>query len=102
MLQQTTYAPYVAGIGSGPREFIQPPIPYALAFALRNAPALDTRVPLGKAVTIAVTDGTRAPHSPHDLFAARVPVIPAVTGPLCVGGVHPGDILEVEVLALES
>jgi hypothetical protein len=101
MLQPATYPPHAGCSRSGPREFIQPPIPYAFAFALKNSTALDTRLPLEKVVTIAVTNGTRAPHPPHDLFAARVPVIPAVTGPLCLVGVRPGDILEVEVLAIQ-
>ena len=33
--------------------------------------------------------------------AARVPVIPAETGPVSVSGVRRGDILEIEVIALE-
>jgi hypothetical protein len=92
----------VAIAESGPTGFIQQTIPYAFAFALGNAPVLDTRMPLGKIVTVAVADGTRAPHVPHDWFAARVPVIPAVTGPVHVAGVRQGDILEIEVIALAA
>ena len=100
MLQLATPAPHSAA--TGPRGFIQPPIPYAFAFALGNTPPLATRVQPGKVVAIAVMDGTRAPHPPHDLFAGRVPAVPAVTGPVRIDGVCPGDVLEVEVLALES
>ncbi len=101
MVQPATPAPNVAIVGSGPTGFIQPAIPYAFAFALGNAPVLNTRIPLGKVVTIAVADGRRAPHASHDWFATRVPVIPAETGPVSVSGVRRGDILEIEVIALE-
>jgi hypothetical protein len=102
MLQPATRTPDVAIAESGPTGFIQPTMPYAFAFALGNAPALATRIPLGKIVTVAVADGTRAPHAPLDLFAERVPIIPAVTGPVHVAGVGRGDILEIEVIALAA
>src|SRR5215218_363580 len=102
MLQPAMHTNSISIVESGPTGFIQQNIPYAFAFALGNAPVLDPRIPLGKIVTIAVADGTRAPHAPHDLFARRVPVIPAVTGPVHVAGVRRGDILEIEVIALEA
>ena len=101
MLQPAMHATNVSIDESGPTGFVQQPIPYAFAFALGNPPALATRIPLGKIVTVALADGTRAPHAPDDLFAKRVPVIPAVTGPVHVTGVRRGDILEIEVIALE-
>ena len=101
MLQLATPASNVAGAGSGPTGFIQPTIPYVFAFALGTAPVLDPCILLGKVVTIAVADGRRAPHALQDVFAARVPVIPAVTGPVRVTGVRRGDILEIDVIALE-
>ena len=101
MLQPATHVPNVALAESGPTGFIQPTVPYVFAFALGHAPAMDTHIPLGKVVTIAVADGTRAHHDPHDWFAARVPAIPAVTGPVRVTGVRQGDLLEIEVIALE-
>ena len=102
MLQPASRTPNVSTAESGPTGFIQQTIPYAFAFALGHAPILDTRIPLGRIVTVAVADGTRAPYAPHDLFAERVPVIPAVTGPVHVTGVRPGDSLEIEVIALEA
>jgi hypothetical protein len=102
MLQPARRTPNVSIAESGPTGFIQPTIPYAFAFALGNAPALSTRIPLGKIVTVAVADGTRAPHADLDLFAKRVPVIPPVTGPIHVPEVRRGDILEIEVLALAA
>src|SRR5215213_11907122 len=102
MLQPAMHTNSISIVESGPTGFIQQNIPYAFAFALGNAPVLDPRIPLGKIVTIAVADGTRAPHAPHDLFARRVPVIPAVTGPVHVAGVRRGDILEIELIALEA
>jgi hypothetical protein len=102
MLQPARHTPNVSFADSGPTGFIQQTIPYAYAFALGTAPVLDTRIPLRKIVTVAVVDGTRAPHAPHDAFAKRVPVIPAVTGPVHVTGVRRGDILEIEVIALDA
>src|SRR5215208_2346991 len=102
MLQPGTQTTNVSIAEPGPTGFIQQTIPYAFTFALGNAPVLDTRIPLGKIVTVAVADGTRAEHAPHDLFARRVPVIPAVTGPVHIAGVRRGDILEIEVIALEA
>ena len=102
MLQHAMHIPSVALAESGPAVFIQPIIPYAFAFALGHAPERASRIPLGKDVLIAVADGTRAPHDPHDWFAARVPVIPPVTGPVHVNGVRPGDTLEIDVIALEQ
>jgi hypothetical protein len=102
MLQPVTRTPNVSIAGSGPTGFIQQTMPYAFAFALGNTPALETRIPFGKIVTVAVTDGTRAPHAPQELFAKRVPVIPAVTGPVHVAGVRRGDTLEIEVIALAA
>src|SRR5215217_2987557 len=102
MLQPAMHTNSISIVESGPTGFIQQNIPYAFAFALGNAPVLDPRIPLGKIVTIAVADGTRAPHAPHDLFARRVPVIPAVTGPVHVTGVRRGDNLEIELIALEA
>ena len=101
MFQPATHAPNVALAESGPTGFIRPTIPYAFAFALGPTPVRDSRIPLGKVVMIAVADGKRALHDPHDWFAARVPVIPAVTGPIHVNGVRPGDTLEIDVIVLE-
>jgi hypothetical protein len=102
MLQTATRSPNVSIAESGPTGFIQPTLPYAFAFALGATPPLNTRIPLGKIVTVAVADGTRAPHAPHDLFASRVPAIPAATGPVHVAGVRRGAILEIEVLSLAA
>ena len=102
MFQPATHTPNVSFAESGPTGFIQQSIPYAYAFALGNAPALDSRIPLGRIVTVAVDDGTRTPHAPDDLFARQVPVIPAVTGPVHVTGVRRGDNLEIELIALEA
>jgi hypothetical protein len=102
MLQPTTHTPNVSIAESGPTGFIQQTIPYAFAFALGSAPVLDSRMPLGRIVTVAVADGRRAPHAPDDLFASRVPGIPAVTGPVHVTGVRRGDNLEIELIALEA
>jgi hypothetical protein len=102
MLQPTTYTSNVSIAESGPIGFIQQAIPYVYAFALRTAPVLESRMPLGRTVTVAVADGRRAPHAPDDLFAKRVPGIPAVTGPVHVTGVRRGDNLEIELIALEA
>jgi hypothetical protein len=102
MLQPATQTSNVSCAESGPTGFIQQSIPYAYAFALGNAPALDNRIPLGRIVTVAVDDGTRPPHAPDDLFARRVPVIPAMTGPVHLTGVRRGDNLEIELIALEA
>ena len=102
MLQAATQSVDVTKIEFRPTGFIRQPIPYAYAFALGNFPVLDTRIPIGKIVTVAVADGRRAEHALEDMFANRVPVIPAVTGPVHVAGVRRGDILEIEVIALEA
>ena len=102
MLQPAAHATNVSLAEFGPTSFIQQPIPYAFAFALGSAPVLDTRIPLGKIVSVAVADGRRAERALHHVFANRVPVIPAVTGPVHVAGVRRGDILEIEVIALEA
>jgi hypothetical protein len=102
MLQPATRTPSISFAESGPTGFIQQAIPYVYAFALGNAPVLDTRIPLGKIVTVAVADDTRAPQADLDLFAQRVPVIPAVTGPVHIAGVRRGDLLEIEVIALDA
>ena len=86
----------------GPTGFIRQSVPYAYAFALGNAPILDTRISLGRIVTVAVADGRCSEQAPHDMFGKRVPPIPAVTGPVHVAGVCRGDLLEIEVLALEA
>ena len=65
MLQPATQTTDVSIAEFGPTGFIQQPIPYAYAFALGNAPVLDTRIPLGKIVTVAVADGRRAQHAPR-------------------------------------
>jgi hypothetical protein len=104
MLQAATQSADASKIEFRPTGFIQQPIPYAYEFALGlgNFPVLDTRIPLGKIVTVAVADGRRAEHALEDMFANRVPVIPEVTGPVHVAGVRRGDILEIEVIALEA
>jgi hypothetical protein len=102
MLQLTTRTTEVSIAEIGPTGLIRQTIPYAFAFALGDVPVLDTRIPLGKIVTVAVADGRRAEHDLRDEFAKRVPVIPAVTGPVHVAGVRRGDILEIEVIALEA
>jgi hypothetical protein len=102
MLQLASHTPNVSFAESGPTGFIQQSIPYVYAFALGTAPVLDSRMPLGRIVTVAVADGARAPHAPDDPFARRVPVIPAVTGPVHVTGVRRGDGLEIELIALEA
>jgi hypothetical protein len=102
MLQPVTQKTNVALAEFGPTGLIRQTIPYAFAFALGNTPVLDTRIPLGKIVTVAVADGRRAEHARHGMFARRVPVIPAVTGPVHVAGVRRGDLLEIEVIALEA
>ena len=65
MLQPDRQTPNVSFADSGPTGFIQQTIPYVYAFALGTAPVLDTRIPLGKIVTVAVADGTRAAHAPR-------------------------------------
>jgi hypothetical protein len=102
MLQPATKTTNVSIAEVRPTGFIRQTIPYAYAFALGDAPVLDTRIPPGKIVTVAVADGRRAEHDRDDLFARRIPVIPAVTGPVHVAGVCRGDILEIEVIALEA
>jgi hypothetical protein len=102
MLQPATQTTNVSLAEFGPTGLIRQTIPYAFVFALGNVPALDTRISLGKIVTVAVADGRRAEHALHDVFAKRVPLIPAVTGPVHVAGVRRGDILEIEVIALEA
>ena len=102
MLQPATPTTDVFIAEFGPTGFIRQTIPYAYAFALGNVPVLATRIPLGKIVTVAVADGRRAEHALDDMFTKRVPVIPAVTGPVHVAGVRRGDILEIEVIALEA
>ena len=102
MLQPAMQTTNVSIAETGPTGFIRQPIPYAFAFALGDDPVLDTRIPLGKIVTVAVADGRRAEHDRDDLFARRVPVIPAVTGPVHVAGVRRGDVLEIEVIGLEA
>ena len=102
MLQPATPTPKLSIAESGPTGFIQPAIPYAFAFALGSAPVLHTRMPLGRIVTVAVADGTPAPRAPHDLFAGRVPAIPAATGPVHVVGVRRGDVFEIEVISIET
>src|SRR5215213_8015638 len=91
MVHPATQTPDVLIAETGPTGFIQQAIPYVYAFALGTAPVLESRMPLGRIVSIAVADGTRAPHGPDDLFARRVPGIPAVTGPVLVTGVRRGD-----------
>src|SRR5918993_1218429 len=102
MLQPATRSTEVSIAEFGPTGLIRQTIPYAYAFALGNASVLDTRIPLGKIVTVAVADGRRAEQDLHDMFARRVPVVPAVTGPVHVAGVRRGDVLEIEVIALEA
>jgi len=102
MLQPATQSTDVSNVEFGPTGFIRQPIPYAYAFALGNVTVLNTRIPLGKIVSVAVAAGRRAEHALHDVFAKRVPVIPAVTGPVHVAGVRRGDIPEIEVIALEA
>jgi hypothetical protein len=102
MLQPTTRTTEVSIAEFGPTGLIRQTIPYALAFALGDVPVLDTRIPLGRIVTVVVADGRRAEHALHDVFAKRVPLIPAVTGPVHVAGVRRGDVLEIEVIALEA
>ena len=102
MLQAATQSADVSKIEFRPTGFIRQPIPYAYAFALGNVPVLNSRIPLGKIVSVAVADGRRAERALHHVFANRVPVIPAVTGPVHVAGVRRGDILEIEVIALEA
>jgi len=99
MIQTAPLAPNVPG--EGPRKFISPNLAYAFAFAFPAAPLQSSTIGVGEIVTIAVADGTRAPHDPGDWFAARTPARPAATGPLPIGGVSLGDMLEIEVLALE-
>ncbi len=102
MLRSATHTPNVSIAESGPTGFIQQTIPYVYAFGLGTAPVLESHMPLGRIVTVAVADGTRASHAPDDLFARRVPGIPAVTGPVHVTGVRRGDNLEIELIALEA
>jgi hypothetical protein len=102
MLQPALRPPHGPIAEIGPTGFLQPAIPYVFAFAIGRPPVLETRMPLGKTVTVAVADGTHAPRAPHDLFVQRVPAIPPVTGPVHVAGVHRGDILEIEVIALTA
>jgi hypothetical protein len=102
MLQPATPTTDVSTAEFGPTGFIRQTIPYAYAFVLGTVPVLVTRIPLGKIVTVAVADGRRAEHALDDMFTKRVPVLPAVTGPVHVAGVRRGDILEIEVIALEA
>jgi hypothetical protein len=102
MLQPATPTTNISTAEFGPTGFIRQTIPYAYAFALGTVPVLATRIPLGKIVTVPVADGRRAEHALDDVFTRRVPVIPAVTGPVHVAGVRRGDVLEIEVIALEA
>src|SRR5687767_10026366 len=77
-------------------------MPHFYAFALGNARVQYMRILRGKIVTVAVADGTRAPQADLNLFAQRVPVIPAVTGPVHIAGVCRGDLLEIEVITLDA
>src|SRR5215204_3866966 len=102
MFQRATHTLNVSIAESGPIGFIHQTIPYVYAFALGTASVLESCMPLGRIVTVAVADGRRAPHALDDLFARRVPGIPAVTGPVHVTGVRRGDNLEIELIALEA
>jgi hypothetical protein len=97
MLQLTAPSPTRAA----PLRCIPPGLPYAFAFALGSAPPLAARIVLGEVTLIDVTSGTDGSHGRDDWFAQRVPAIPPVTGPVRVAGVSPGDMLDVEVLAIE-
>lgn len=94
--------PTSLGIGDPADKAISPPLPYVFAFALRDAPILPEPISSGEVVEIAVRHDLRSASAGHDWFAARVPEIPAATGPLAVGGIQPGDRIEVEVLTIEA
>ena len=67
---QTTNGSVAKG---GPTGFIRQPITYALAFALGDAPVLNTRIPLGKIITVAVAHGRRAEHDRDDRLLGVFP-----------------------------
>jgi acetamidase/formamidase len=83
------------------RKVIRPPRPFVFAFALGDSGIVADRIIPGETVAIAVSDGKRPPQDPQNWFATRVPTTPPVTGPISVTGVRPGELIEVEVLALE-
>ncbi len=99
MLQIAT--PMTSVSPAGPRQVVQSAPPFVFAFAMGGAPARPERIVPGEITVIEIADGACRSSQQHDWFAARVPAIPAVTGPLWVSRVVPGDILEIEVLALE-
>jgi hypothetical protein len=85
-----------------PGKLIGPRLPFAFAFALGDNPAPAAAIPSGEVVDIAVHDGTRSTVDRQDWFGARLPGAPAVTGPLTVPGLLPGDRIEVEVLTIAT
>jgi hypothetical protein len=85
-----------------PGKPIGPRLPFAFAFALGDNPAPAASIPSGEVVDVAVHDGTRPTVDRHDWFAARLPGAPAVTGPLTLPGLLPGDRIEVEVLSVAT
>jgi hypothetical protein len=98
MLQTAT--PIASVSPAGPRRFVQSAPPFVFAFAMGGVPTRPERIVPGEITVIEIADGARYSHD-DNWFAARVPTIPPATGPLRVSGVAPGDILEIEVLALE-
>jgi acetamidase/formamidase len=70
-------------------------------FALNDASRLIGSITLGEVTVVEIADGMRRSRD-TDWFTTRTPVMPAATGPLRIPGVCPGDILQVEVLDLET
>jgi hypothetical protein len=99
MLQFAT--PVTVVSPAGPRQFVRSAPPFVFAFAMGGAPTRPEPIVPGEITVIEIADGACHSSRQDDWFAARVPAIPAMTGPLRVSGVAPGDILEIEVLALE-
>ena len=84
-----------------PRSIIRPRRPFVLAFAAPGSPRHTPRITLGEKTLVEVAGMAQRSLDPDDWFAARVPAIPPSTGPLRADGISAGDLLEIEVLALE-
>jgi hypothetical protein len=83
------------------RRCIRQRLPYVFGFAISDAARPTESIALEEITIVEIADGMS--HSPDtEWFASRTPVMPATTGPLRVLGVKPDDILQVEVLALET
>lgn len=87
--------------GDVPEKLIGPRSPFVFAFALGDAPILPQPITSGEVAEIAVHHGAPSSLADCNWFAARMPAIRPVTGPLAITGVRPGDRIELEVLTVE-